>query len=339
MKFSALSLGICAFAVVSTNAQYFSAGWAPGQPVPSAESTPANAGVPPHTASTGKVAPQRPSAGGVSSFFDLTTLLSSPLAESVFSKFGVNITERLASATEKTKVWDPRVPLITDDNYQDLIVNEPLNAQEEEDRTWILVISVTAGSQDGISLFVDQIFDAAFNETEFVGDLPNVRWGRIDYLNVTAITTKWSIWNAPYLVILKDRGQTLRFYRPHNLRLKADALRAFLQNEDWKLTMPWSSAYAPGGDREWMMDYLAFVLTKVYNTFIMVPRWLLLLLSGSVASFLINLLHKTPATPTPSQQSETTAPATASGTEAAAESTATPSASKATKRKKVKGRA
>jgi hypothetical protein len=38
------------------------------------------------------------------------------------------------------------------------------------------------------------VFDSAFNVTELEGGLPGVRWGRIDYLNVTAITTKWAIW-------------------------------------------------------------------------------------------------------------------------------------------------
>ena len=25
-------------------------------------------------------------------------------------------------------------------------------------------------------------------------DLPNVRWGRIDYMSVTYLTTKWAVW-------------------------------------------------------------------------------------------------------------------------------------------------
>jgi hypothetical protein len=54
---------------------------------------------------------------------------------------------------------------------------------------------------------------------------------------------------APYLVVLKDRGQTLRFYRPQHLRLSGDAMRSFLEQEGWNATPPWSSAYAPGGSR------------------------------------------------------------------------------------------
>jgi hypothetical protein len=27
------------------------------------------------------------------------------------------------------------------------------------------------------------------------GDIPHVRFGRIDYINVTSITTKWAVWS------------------------------------------------------------------------------------------------------------------------------------------------
>jgi len=40
------------------------------------------------------------------------------------------------------------------------------------------------------------------------------------------------------------------------------------------------------------MDHFATVLTKIYNCAVVVPRWILLLLSGTVGSILINLMHK-----------------------------------------------
>jgi len=43
---------------------------------------------------------------------------------------------------------------------------------------------------------MDQVFDSAYNETLHGNDLPNVRWGRIDYLNVTYLTTKWNVWQC-----------------------------------------------------------------------------------------------------------------------------------------------
>jgi hypothetical protein len=54
--------------------------------------------------------------------------------------------------------------------------------------------TVPSVKQDAISKFMDEIFDSTFNETQNAGVLPNLRWGRIDYFNVTAITTKWAVW-------------------------------------------------------------------------------------------------------------------------------------------------
>ena len=66
---------------------------------------------------------------------------------------------------------------------------------------------------------------------------------------VNISTFSSSLCRAPYLVVLKDRGKTLRFYRPRNLRLQEDALRDFLKTDGWKVTPPWSSSYAPGGSK------------------------------------------------------------------------------------------
>lgn len=130
--------------------------------------------------------------------------------------------------------------------------------------------STTAGQQQqgGISKLVDREFDAAYNETVLANDLPNVRWGRIDYLNVTYITTKWNVWRqvashsllpapylpatvcrGPFLVVLKDRGQSVRFFHAAQSRLNSTIMRNFLINEGWKNVEPWSSAYAPGGSQ------------------------------------------------------------------------------------------
>jgi hypothetical protein len=45
-----------------------------------------------------------------------------------------------------------------------------------------------------MSKFADQRFDQLYNYTLDQGGLPNVRFGRIDYMNVTYLTTKWNVW-------------------------------------------------------------------------------------------------------------------------------------------------
>lgn len=43
------------------------------------------------------------------------------------------------------------------------------------------------------------------------------------------------------------------------------------------------------------MEYLAVVLTRIYNVTVLIPNWMLLLLSGGVASVLLKFLHRNPA--------------------------------------------
>ncbi|KAH7926805.1 hypothetical protein BV22DRAFT_1032552 [Leucogyrophana mollusca] len=261
------------------NAQYFSAGWAPGQPLPSQNpSTGYAARPPPATPKKGSNYPPKPS------FLD--TLVTSGPVGALSSLVGLN----LSGASNIN--WDDRIPLITDDNYGELIVNETLTPEEEQERLWFLIITVTAGQPEGVSKFVDNVFDATYNYTLAKGDLPHVRFGRIDYLNVTSITTKWAVWSAPYLVVLKDRGQTLRFYKAGQIRLTDEVLYQFLKEDAWKSRDPWKSAWAPGGEREFVLDYLALVLSKVYGVLIVVPKWVMYVLSGGVASVVINFLHK-----------------------------------------------
>jgi hypothetical protein len=59
--------------------------------------------------------------------------------------------------------------------------------------------SSSIGPQDPISNFFDNTFDGAHNLTVEAGDLKNVRWARIDYLEVTDITTRWGIWKSAYI--------------------------------------------------------------------------------------------------------------------------------------------
>jgi hypothetical protein len=56
--------------------------------------------------------------------------------------------------------------------------------------------TVTSSQRTGISAVVDQQFNEAYNISLKEQDLPHVRWGRIDYLNVTRLTTKWGVWRS-----------------------------------------------------------------------------------------------------------------------------------------------
>jgi hypothetical protein len=103
---------------------------------------------------------------------DPAIILRSKPVVSLFSLAGINITERVDSVIQDSQIWDPRVPLITDENYRDLIINEEMSIEEQEKRTWFLIISAFTLRQDAISRYSDETFDEVYNETLIANDLP-----------------------------------------------------------------------------------------------------------------------------------------------------------------------
>ncbi|KAI0080869.1 hypothetical protein K474DRAFT_1657374 [Panus rudis PR-1116 ss-1] len=309
MKLTTGFLALLAFASTAS-AQYFSQGWQPGQPVsqdaPAADTPSAQPGAsvpPPADGST----PNPQATPAVKSPFDFTRILETGPVSSLLGKVGVNVSKALEDARSKVaaKIWDERIPLITDDNYEELIVREEMTPEEEKKRLWFVIITAQAGQSaaGGVSKFLDESFDSAFNTSLIENDLPDVRWGRIDYFNVTYLTTKWNIWQAPFLVAIRDRGQTMYFYKANNVRLTADMLREFLQKEIWKDSHPWDSSFAPGGKYEHLMHYYALAAQKVYNTMVVIPKWAMMILSGAIASVVMRLLHRDPV-PQPQPKSQ-----------------------------------
>jgi hypothetical protein len=133
MRLDTLALASLAF-VTPSCAQYFSAGWVPGQAVPT--DTPASS-----SSSLGAETTSLPTPRQGQSHFGLSYILSTGPVSSFFDRLGINITERLEAAREANPgVWDGRIPLVTDDNFNDLIVNEELTDEEEKHRVWLLIM-------------------------------------------------------------------------------------------------------------------------------------------------------------------------------------------------------
>jgi hypothetical protein len=207
MKVTALGLAFFSLAT-SAAGQYFSEGWKPGQAV-----TKSATGYTHPSATPSSAAEATPTANSKAPF-DFSSILEAGPLKSLFQRVGVNISEKLEAARQSVKFWDDRINLITDDNYNELIVNEKFQSLEEEkNRVWFLVMyvviisalhrdevltslhsSVTRADKEGVSRIVDERFDNTFELEQQKKELPHVRWGRLDYLNVTAITTKWAVW-------------------------------------------------------------------------------------------------------------------------------------------------
>ncbi|KAG9019544.1 hypothetical protein FRB90_000853 [Tulasnella sp. 427] len=225
--------------------------------------------------------------------FDLETILTSAPVVAIAAKAGINITERVQAAKAEAEAtgWNRHIPLITDENYREMIVQEPLSLDELDKRVWFLLIGIPDG--DPMNKLVDERFEAAFNLTQSSPEkaLPHVRWGRINYLDVTAITTRWWVWKVPVLVVLRKGGRELRFYSPRQIRLQPEILHKFLEVDGWKETPAWTGVFAPGGALEPAMDKISHWTMKSYAFITTVPRWIMLLATGALGSLLINVMH------------------------------------------------
>ena len=134
MRLNTLALAGLAF-IAPSCAQYFSAGWTPGEAVPTDAPSP-----PSFEPETKPLPPPRQR----ESRFSLSYLLSNggPFSQA-FDRLGINLTERLEAVKADSEIWDNRIPFITDDNYNDLIVNEVLTTEEKKDRVWFLIMWVS----------------------------------------------------------------------------------------------------------------------------------------------------------------------------------------------------
>ncbi|KAG9039502.1 hypothetical protein FRB95_009082 [Tulasnella sp. JGI-2019a] len=234
--------------------------------------------------------------------FDVETLLTTGPIAKLISKAGVNVTEKFEEAKRVAAEtgWHLDIPLITDDNYKGLIVDEKLNEAQLEKRVWLILVTVP---NDPLAKLTDEKFDATYNLTRVSLEkaLPHVKFGRINYLDVTYLTTKWSVWKAPYLIVCRKQGQELRFYNPKRVRFVPEVMHRFLKEDGWKETKPWTGAFAPGGSLEQPLDWFAKFWTSAYAILLHVPKWLMMLMTGAVGSLIVNLLHRGDAPPTGSR--------------------------------------
>ena len=124
MRFLPLALGALSLAG-SASAQYFSEGWKPGKPVSKGATgftyQPAPTGVTTESSTEGSSRATGPSKG-LLSLFSLESLLQTAPVQALFGRAGVNITEKLEAARAHSSIWDERIPLLTDENYEDLVV-------------------------------------------------------------------------------------------------------------------------------------------------------------------------------------------------------------------------
>jgi len=139
---SLLLLGTLLSFSTSISAQYYSTGWQPGQKVVredvDAQGWTASdhpEGSPPPPVDTGAVLPAE------TPFHWSKILTEGPIGNALL-KVGLNYTAaREEAERRKANMWDRRIPLVTDESYESLIVNETFSDEEEKkERVWFLIV-------------------------------------------------------------------------------------------------------------------------------------------------------------------------------------------------------
>jgi hypothetical protein len=321
LLFSALAL------LAPARAQY-TAGWTPGQPASrgAAVKGSTSSGWAPgaaHATATARVLPSSPRADGPPKEFFERLLTTGPLG-ALLDRAGVNVSEKLAEQKAKqAAMWDDRVPLLSDYNFESIVVNESLSAAEEAARVWFIIMWVRPqpGGEEGLMDVQHGAGDGRHDEQGRGHPLrrgpqrerrrrrPPARPLRPDRLHerdvpdhqverlavrphVYALAMMLTAHSAPYYVLATDRARTLRFFRAGQMNVDADVLHAFLREQAYLGTPPWSSAFAPGGEREWALERFARASEWVYDRVVLVPRWLFMLVTGTLGTALIQLFHR-----------------------------------------------
>jgi hypothetical protein len=145
MRATTLLFSALAF-LAPVRAQY-TAGWTPGQAASrgGAVKGSTSSGWAPGAAqatATARVLPASPRADGPPKEFFERLLTTGPLG-ALLDRAGVNVSEKLAEQKAKqAAMWDARVPLLSDYNFEGIVVNESLSAAEEAARVWFIIMFV-----------------------------------------------------------------------------------------------------------------------------------------------------------------------------------------------------
>ncbi|KZT62945.1 hypothetical protein CALCODRAFT_489484 [Calocera cornea HHB12733] len=298
-----LSLALAGLSALSlANAAYFSQGWKPGQPLPTHG---IQAGQKPNSVPIADFMKPKMAAEPAprKSIFELAAYLqemaqdaltsplrSGPVADLITKTTGVNISEAMEKAklAQSQSKFDPRIQQITDDTWEEIIEYEQLTPEEEDNRAWLILI--TLPERNAVAQFAEDQFVKAFNETMDNGnDLPDIKWGTIDYYNVTVLTTQWMVWKAPLILIASHRGKDLRFFHPTQIKLRE--LHDIMKEELWKSVPPWRSSWGPGGDNAWLLRKIGKGLAVYNDTAGKLPKWVIMMGTGVIGSFVIQFLH------------------------------------------------
>jgi hypothetical protein len=92
--------------------------------------------------------------------------------------------------------------------------------------------------------------------------------------------------------VARNHGKELRFLYPGQISLEGENLYKFVRAKGWDEVPVWKGRFAPGGDLEQYVKIYAEWSASVYSVTNRIPKWVFLVATGSIASLIIQFMHK-----------------------------------------------
>ncbi|WVQ93926.1 hypothetical protein IAU59_001004 [Kwoniella sp. CBS 9459] len=184
------------------------------------------------------------------------------------------------------------VERLTDEDYVRRV--EYLFDGGSEDQVWVVLVHGRPNDPTS-DLYLEAHSKAAKKaKADESLSLSKYRWARIDYIAEWEICTKWLIMRPPYIVFISDKGRTLRFLSPRNVRPDTEVLYEGVTSGNWETVPAWDSRWAPGGDRAFLVEWYIKISSHISKRTSKIPNWLLMAGAGVFGQQILSWLHSGP---------------------------------------------
>ncbi|CAD6913024.1 unnamed protein product, partial [Tilletia laevis] len=128
--------------------------------------------------------------------------------------------------------------------------------------------------------------------------LRRLRFAHADYLTEPAISWHWWIWKVPIILFITpstspERAYDVRFWRiAANPPSKSRLLSILSDENKWKQIDIWTSAMAPGGERDFIPERLINLFSYLYVVLEKIPGPAIPVLAAVMAQPLLQLMHR-----------------------------------------------
>ncbi|KAK8844622.1 hypothetical protein IAR55_006469 [Kwoniella newhampshirensis] len=127
------------------------------------------------------------------------------------------------------------------------------------------------------------------------------KFARLNYVDEWKTCSRWMLFKPPWLVIITDKGEKLRFVRGNQIKTDPEILWTIFEKGNWDTAPLWESEWAKGGNRAWLIELYIDLTARITKYTARIPKWPLMILVSWAGQALLQWLHRprTPAPPAP----------------------------------------